>query len=90
MSPMNDYVKAYGSIALAITTVMVSLVTQWAVYGIRIANVESRQDRQAAAIMVIQGQITDQVANYAALQAKLDAIKDNVDYIRSRIDRATQ
>lgn len=83
-----DYLKSYGSIGLAVMTVIVSLITQWAVFGVRISNIEARQDRQGTALQSVQDSLTQQLANYAALAAKLDALNESVLYIRNRIDSA--
>lgn len=85
---MINNMKSYGSIGIAVVTVFISLITQWAVFGVRLSNVESRQDRQSAAIVSLQDNVAQQQANYAALSAKIDALTDNVSYIRSRIDSA--
>lgn len=87
---MQDFFKSYGSISLAIVTVIVSLIGQWAVLGTRVSAVEDRQDRQGESITDIKAQLATQAANYAELKAKIDAMSDNINYIRSRIDRATQ
>lgn len=85
---MNKLLENYVSIAIAIVTVIVSLIAQWSVFGVRLSNVETRQDRQAAVILTMQDSLTTQIANYAALSAKIDALNDNVNYIRARIDSA--
>lgn len=71
---------------VAIILAGVSFVSMYAVNSYRIQALEDRQDRQGTAVMLLQSQQTDGIANYAALDAKLDAVIDNVSYIRSRID----
>lgn len=82
-----DYIKGYWPIFLSVTTVIVSLAAQWAVLGYRISAVEARQDRQGTAITALQGQTQTLTANYAELNAKIDAMNENVTYIRNRLDR---
>lgn len=83
---MNKLIENYGAIGVAIATVVASLITQWAVFGVRLSAVESRQDNQEATLTALQTSLTTQIANYAALSAKIDALTDNVNYIRNRID----
>lgn len=83
---MYKFFENNWTIVLSVMTVIVSLVAQWALLGYRITAVEQRQDRQGSAITDIQTTLSSQAAEYAALEAKIDAISDNVDYIRSRID----
>lgn len=87
---MQENVTRYWPIFFSLTSILVSLIAQWAILGTRITAIEGRQDRQGAAITTIQDQVARQAADYAALAAKIDSINDNVNYIRSRIDRVTQ
>lgn len=87
---MQEYIKQYWPVIFSVTTIIVSLLTQWVLLGYRISAVESRQDRQGSAITDIQAQLSTQAANYAALSAKLDAIDNDVTYIRQRIDNVTR
>lgn len=87
---MSEFLKSYGSIGLAIATVLVSLITQWAVFGVRLSAVEQRQDRQGTTITTLQGQVTGLANDISGIKAKVDAINDNVNYIRNRIDKVTQ
>lgn len=73
----------------AIALVIASVIAQWAVFGVRLDNIEGRQDRQGTAITDLQDQLTQTQSQYAALNAKVDAVSDNVLYIRQRIDEAT-
>lgn len=82
----SDYIKTYWPIVMSLLTIGVTIVTQWALLGQRITALESRQDRQEQAVVDVKAQLTVQAANYAALSAKIDAIGDNVSYIRSRVD----
>lgn len=75
--------------AWAIVLVIASVVAQWAVFGVRLDNIEQRQDRQGNSIQTLQATVSTVQTQYAALNAKLDAIDSNVNYIRSRIDKAT-
>lgn len=74
--------------AWALIIVTSSVVGQWAVFGARLDNLEARVDRQGTAITDIRSQVQETQNQYAALNAKVDALKDGVDYIRNRIDRA--
>lgn len=85
---MTNYLKTYWPIFFSIVTVLVSLTAQWAVLGVRLSAVEARQDRQATTIMAIQTELQTQATDSARLEAKVDAIDNNVDYIRGRIDKA--
>ncbi len=91
MNPQNknslaEAIKTYWPLALVAS----SIIAQWAVFGIRIQNVEDRLDRQTTAITDIRTQLTETQNQYSALNAKLDGIDKNVDYIRDRIDRVGQ
>lgn len=85
-----DYIKSYGSIGVAIATVAISLITQWAIFGVRLTNLEQRQDRQGTTIVTIQTQVTGLANDISGIKATLGAINDNVNYIRNRIDKVTQ
>lgn len=87
---MNDTLTKYWPILFSLSSILISLVAQWAILGQRITAIEARQDRQSTAVLALQTQTSDLSNNYATLAAKLDAINDNVNYIRSRIDRVTQ
>lgn len=87
---MQKYVQDYWPIFVSLMAIIVSLSAQWAVFGVRISAVEDRQDRQGTAIATLQDSFTTQQSNYAALAAKLDAVNENVVYIRSRIDNAVK
>lgn len=83
---MNKFIENYWPITLSVITVGVSIATQWAIFGSRLTAVELRQDRQGSAITSLQSSLTQQQADYAALSAKIDAMSDNVSYIRTRVD----
>lgn len=83
---MQNYFKQYWPVFLSVVSLFVSIVTQWAIIGYRINAVELTQEQQSGAIVNLQQQLSAQAAQYAGLSAKLDSIKDNVTYIRSRID----
>lgn len=87
---MTDYIKAYWPIFMSVATVLVTLVMQWAVFGYRISNIESRQDQQANTISEMQKQVTGLASDITGVKVKVDLINDNVNYIRNRIDRVTQ
>lgn len=87
---MPDFIKNNPSIVITIATIAVSIATQWAVLGQRITSIEERVDRQGQAITDVKAQLVTQAAQYAELKAKIEAISDNVSYIRNRIDRAIQ
>lgn len=74
--------------AWALAIVLSSVIAQWAVFGVRLDNIEARQDRQGTAISTLQASVAEVQNQYSALNAKVDAVGSNVDYIRNRIDRA--
>lgn len=82
----SNFLRNYWPIIL----VVVSIIAQWSVLGLRIGNVEARQDRQSEAIMQVQKDIVAQAVSTGKLEAKIDAIGDSVSYIRSRIDAVTK
>lgn len=73
--------------AWAIIIVIASIVAQWAIFSTRLTNDEGRLDRQSSAISTLQSSVNDVQTQYAALNAKLDALNDNVLYIRNRVDK---
>lgn len=85
-----DFLKSYGSIIIAIITIIASLIFQWAVFGVRLMSVESAVTDLKSINIDLQRQVSDQKANYAKQDAKIDAIAENVSYIRSRVDAATK
>lgn len=84
----NFLVEFLAKNAWALVIVATSVAAQWAVFGVRLDNLEARVDRQGTAITDIRSQVQETQNQYAALNAKVDALKDGVDYIRNRIDRA--
>lgn len=88
--PFLTNFKSYWPLALSVITVIISLAAQWAILGYRIANVEARQDRQGASITTLQQQVGDLTSAISGMKSDIGSIKDNVTYIRDRIDRATQ
>lgn len=87
---MPDFIKNNPSVVITVATIAISIVTQWAVLGQRISSIEERQNMQGASIISIQAQIQAQATDSAELKAKIEAINDNIVYIRNRIDRAIQ
>lgn len=85
---MPDIIKNYWQIVFAITTIVISLAAQWAIYGVRLQSLEDRQDRQGTAIMNLQTEQVDSASQYLALKTKVDLMYDSVIYIRNRIDSA--
>lgn len=79
---LANAIKTYWPLALVAS----SIIAQWAVFGIRIQNVEDRLDRQTTAIAEVRSQLTETQNQYAALNAKLDGIDKKVDYILNRVD----
>lgn len=82
---LSDQFKTFWPVVL----VVISLAAQWAILGQRVEAAEGRLDRQGNAITALQASDREREAQYAALNAKLDALNDNVLYIRNRIDNAT-
>lgn len=85
-----DYLKSWGFLIIPIVSALITISGVWATFGVRLSGVEARQDRQGTAITNLQDADKGQVANYAELKAKVDIMIDDIRYIRSRIDRATQ
>lgn len=79
---ITDQVRTFWPVVL----VVISLAAQWAILGQRVSTIEGRQDRQGQAITALQASDTERQAQYAALSAKIDAVNDNLLYIRNRID----
>ena len=82
---VSNYLK-YWPVVLFIG----GIISTWAVFGVRLAGVEARQDRQADTIRMLQGQVTDLGNDISGIKAKIESINDNVNYIRDRIDRAVK
>lgn len=79
-----DQFKTFWPVVL----VVVSLAAQWAILGQRVNSLEDQVDRNGLAIIELRGQVQQNQQDYAALNQKVDGIKESVDYIRNRIDRA--
>lgn len=87
---MSNFFRQYWPLAVTLLTTLAAVASSYAIYGFRIAALEARQDRQGATIASIQTQLTTQAQNYAELKATLQAMSDNLNYIRNRVDRLTQ
>lgn len=88
---MNSNITSWlADNAVAIILATVSFVSIYAVNNYRLSSLEDRQNRQGTAIAAIQTQQTDQAKDIASIKASVDSIKDNVNYIRSRIDAAVK
>lgn len=83
-NPITDFIQKN---LWALIIVTASVIAQWAVFSVRLQNIEARQDRQGTVITALQDQMRDTQTQYAALNAKVDAVNDNVLYIRERIDK---
>lgn len=83
-----DLFRTFWPVAVVLISVVVNSVINWTTFGVRLDAIESRQDRQGSAITSLQTSVTDTQNNYAALNAKVDSLSDNVLYIRQRIDNA--
>ncbi len=86
---MNEYIRTYWPIFVTILTLAVTAFTNDAIQTYRISSLEGRQDRQAASIMAVQTTLATQASDAARLAAKIDAISDNVNFIRDRIVKVT-
>lgn len=84
---MERLIERYWPMVVTIVTVLLGVGAQWAVYGLQISDLRATQARQAVDIANLQTQVSLQASEYASLKATIDAINDNVTYIRSRIDR---
>lgn len=89
-TPIMDYIKIYWPIFVTLVTLAVAMVVRDTGNEARITALESRTDRQGTAIMVLQGQVTTLANDVSSMKATLDAVNQNVSYIRNRIDRVTQ
>lgn len=78
----TEQLKTFWPVVL----VVVSLAAQWAILGQRVKSVEEHQDRQDITVAALQVSVSAVQTQYASLSAKLDAIDQNVNYIRTRID----
>lgn len=87
-NPMIDWLKSNGlTLTIVVAGIVASYSINTALYGYRLSSVEARQDRQGVSITAMQATLADVQSQYAAINAKLDAMSDNVNYIRSRIDK---
>lgn len=84
---MGDFFK---NNAVTLIVGAISFVSIYAVNNYRLNTLETRQDRQAEQIQGVRDQVNDQGRSIVAMQTKIDAINDNVNYIRSRIDAAVK
>jgi uncharacterized coiled-coil protein SlyX len=84
----NQLVEFLTKNIWAIALVVSSVIAQWAVFGVRIDNIEARQDRQDAVVSDLRDQVQESQRDVAALSEKVDSVKESVDYIRNRIDAA--
>ncbi len=87
---IEDFLKKYGFLIIPIVTAIISISGVWATFGIRISEIEARQDRQGTTITTLQTQVTGLANDISGIKATLGAINDNVNYIRNRIDKVTQ
>lgn len=74
--------------AWALIIVAASVIGQWAVFGVRLDSIEARVERQGTSISDIRSSLAETQNQYAALEAKLEGIDQNVNYIRTRLDAA--
>jgi len=89
-SAIAEYVKNYWPIFVTIVTMGVTMVVRDTNNEARISALESRADRQGNSIMTLQVQVTNLSTDVSGIKATLDAVNQNVTYIRNRIDRVTQ
>lgn len=82
---MNDYLK-YWPLAIFVG----GIISTWAIFGVRLSGLESLQDKQGEAVKELQQRVSVSEVNYAKLDAKIEGIKDDVTYIRNRIDSAVK
>lgn len=79
-----EHFKTFWPVVL----VVASLAAQWVILGQRVNTLEDQVDKNSASIVELREQIQQSQQDYAALSEKVDGIKESVDYIRNRIDRA--
>lgn len=85
MPAYTEYLK-YWPIVVAV----VSFATGYTTLSNKVQSLQERQDRQGTALGTQQAQITSIVNDVSGLKADISSIKDNVNYIRSRIDSVTR
>lgn len=73
--------------AWAIIIVSASVIGQWAVLGTKVTGVEERVGNLETADISFREELNANKSDVAALNAKVDAVSENVTYIRSRIDQ---
>lgn len=84
-----DWLKNNGlSIGIAIAGIIATYSINTALYGYRLGTLEDRQDRQGISIQALQTAQALQASQYAELKATLNAVNDNVNYIRTRVDQS--
>lgn len=82
----NPFLDFFAKNAWALILVVSSVVAQWAVFGVRLDNLEQGVDTNTLAISETRTQLAETQNQYAALEAKLEGIDANVTYIRTRLD----
>lgn len=87
---VTDYIKTYWPIFVTLLTISVTMIVKDTSNEARITALELRADRQGTTIMLLQGQVTGLANDVSSMKATVDAINNNVNYIRNRIDRVTQ
>lgn len=73
--------------AWALILVTSSVVAQWAVFGTRLDSLEHRVTTHEEILSDTRAQLAETQNQYSALEAKLEGIDENVNYIRSRLDQ---
>lgn len=73
--------------AWAIIIVAASVVAQWAVFGTRLDSIEQRVETHEKVLSDTRAQLAETQNQYSALEAKLEGIDQNVNYIRTRLDQ---
>lgn len=88
--PLTDYIRTYWPIFSAIVSIAVALVMHVTLTNARVADLEKENDRQDAAVTLMQAQISIMSNDVTGMKSDIRSISESVIYIRNRIDKATQ
>jgi hypothetical protein len=74
---IKDNWQIYGAIVLIITTTVT--------YGLKITNLEARQDKSDSTHIQIENKLAEQQLQYADIQTRLASIETSIKYIERNI-----
>jgi len=87
MTSVPNFLKSYWNIVFTVITCIITLTAGYYSYGFRIQAMEERQDRQDLAIVKLQSDVSDFKTSIARLEANVTNLSNNVDYIRTKLDK---